>query len=693
MAAVSSAGRDTKKPKTKGPTDVGKGGEEPKQWADKVADKPKLGDAKDDQMQDIVPGKSKAAQEEEDCYANRKWILPAQEAVARKYDSPASQIGVACVIFLNFFISMGQAQALPEEGSGGALVFLVFEYIFNIIFGVELIINMYANWYMPFWTNGWNVFDFLIVIISWLSMVADNLPGISVLRLFRAFRVFRLFKRIPALRLIIVGILKSLPGIANAGVVLALIMGMWAVMGVTFFGEEYPDEFGCFTKAMLTCVQMMTWDSWVSGITRPIVLHYQDWKVPFYFVTYAFFTAIIMANVLIAILVDKYTEAVKAADIEEEEEQASGYAQDPDEVKQLEDEVKKAKEQINNRILLVKTHIEELGAKMPEAVVDVDILPHQERVRNAFEDPKSQVVMAVVICVNFCGSAVQMQLKPLDGSSTQQFFTIMEYGFNTFFLVELIINMYANFWYPFWRSGWNVFDLFIVIVGWIAMLSGDTNVAVLRMFRAVRRSIVAFRVVKLLRLKQLKIIVVGVMRSITGVSYAFLLLGIVMGIWSIMGVDFFGDDWPDEFGNFLKAMLTMFQIMSFDSWSSGIARPIIVDDERSDDFKSGLFFMTYVFISAIIMMNVVLAILIDNFLAAAKEVTDEEAKENKERAQAAGEEDPDHCCLELTKSVNIQLEELEKLIKGPFVEYYAQLKADVEYCQAANGNTSASSAG
>merc|ERR1719191_1395474 len=191
--------------------------------------------------------------------------------------------------------------------------------------------------------------------------------------------------------------------------------------------------------------------------------------------------------------------------------------------------------------------------------------------------------MAVVIGVNFCGSAVQMQLKPLDGSGPQQFFDGMEYGFNTFFLVELIINIYANFWYPFWRSGWNIFDLLIVIIGWIAMLSGDTNVAVLRMFRAVRRSIVAFRVVKLLRLKQLKIIVIGVMRSIAGVSYAFLLLGIVMGIWSIMGVGFFGKHWPDEFGNFSLAMLTMAQLMSFDSWSSGVSRPIILGKEFASE--------------------------------------------------------------------------------------------------------------
>lgn len=70
-----------------------------------------------------------------------------------------------------------------------------------------------------------NVFDFLIVSISWLSMYADQLPGIGVLRLFRAFRVFRLFRRVRSLRLIIEGVLASMPGVSNAFVVLVLLMG------------------------------------------------------------------------------------------------------------------------------------------------------------------------------------------------------------------------------------------------------------------------------------------------------------------------------------------------------------------------------------------------------------------------------------------------------------------------------------
>merc|ERR1719379_1313164 len=76
----------------------------------------------------------------------------------------------------------------------------------------------------------------------------------------------------------------------------------------------------------------------------------------------------------------------------------------------------------------------------------------------------------------------------------------------------------------------------------------------------------------------------------------------------------------------------MLQIMSFDSWSSGIARPIILDPEV-ETVKASIFFMTYVFASAIIMANVVLAILIDKFLSTAKEIFDAETKlEEEEKA-------------------------------------------------------------
>merc|ERR1711904_453328 len=84
-----------------------------------------------------------------------------------------------------------------------------FELAFNLIFLVELLMNMHAHWFLPFWTNSWNVIDFIVVIVSLVAMVGSGNSGFTVLRLFRAFRVFRLFKRIPSLRKIIVGIISA----------------------------------------------------------------------------------------------------------------------------------------------------------------------------------------------------------------------------------------------------------------------------------------------------------------------------------------------------------------------------------------------------------------------------------------------------------------------------------------------------
>merc|ERR1719428_1438101 len=181
--------------------------------------------------------------------------------------------------------------------------------------------------------------------------------------------------------------------------------------------------------------------------------------------------------------------------------------------------------------------------------------------------------------LNFFAAGVQAQLKPLPESGAAGVFHALDYFFNALFFVELLINIYGNFFFPFFKDLWNVFDFAIVTVSLIAAFGDGFDVTALRLFRAFRRSIVAFRIVRLLRLKQVKMIVLGVLKSLPGVSNAFVLLGLIMGIWSIMGVNFYRELFPDEFGSFFKGMLTMLQIMSFDSWSSGITRPIILHEE------------------------------------------------------------------------------------------------------------------
>jgi len=237
-----------------------------------------------------------------------------QEWVRHKYESNFIQIAVAVLIFANFIVSAIEKVVLPQEGSPEQFVFLIFEWFFGLIFTVELAWNMYGSWWSLFWQSGWNWFDFIIVLISLLSLGLGNLPGISVLRLFRAFRVFRLFKRVPSLKLIIEGVVASLPGVSNAFVVLGILMGIWSIMGVEFFKKYDEQSFGDFFKAMFTMWQIMTMDSWASGIARPLIYdHGQIIAGPIFFISFTFIAGIIMTNVVVAILLEKYLECTSKA--------------------------------------------------------------------------------------------------------------------------------------------------------------------------------------------------------------------------------------------------------------------------------------------------------------------------------------------------------------------------------------------
>merc|ERR1719233_541704 len=252
-------------------------------------------------------------QEEADKKLKRK--LPYQNDIKQFYDKKTIQIFVAFLILLNFLISAINSQLLPEKGRDDIALFIfeACEWFFAYAFLIELMVNFYGSYFWEFWKSAWNIFDFVIVIISLLSLYMSNLPGISVLRLFRAFRVVRLFKRIKTMRKMMDSIMKSLPGMAIAFAALFLIMGIYAIIGVNFWRELYPQFFGNFLKSVLSLLQIMTFDSWCSGIARKVIFKGGAIEAV-YFISYVFIASIVMANVLIALLLDEFMNTSQEID-------------------------------------------------------------------------------------------------------------------------------------------------------------------------------------------------------------------------------------------------------------------------------------------------------------------------------------------------------------------------------------------
>jgi len=260
----------------------------------------------------------------------RRCDLPYQLKVHHFYARKDVQIFVAIFIFLNFIISAIEAQVLAdlgedamnliENGNETIHFFDVCEFFFAYAFLGELVVNMWGNFFLPFFKCAWNVFDFFIVIISIMSLYLKHFPGISVLRLFRAFRVVRLFGRVKTMRRLMDTMLRSLPAMAIAFAALFLIVGIYAIIGVDFWKESFPDFFGSFFKAILTLLQVMTFDSWCSGVARDII--FSDGLIPvIYFVTYVFIASIVMINVLVALLLDEFLKAPRDDDSSHDEKE------------------------------------------------------------------------------------------------------------------------------------------------------------------------------------------------------------------------------------------------------------------------------------------------------------------------------------------------------------------------------------
>jgi voltage-gated sodium channel len=241
--------------------------------------------------------------------------LPYQRKIRQFYLLPRVQILVATLILLNFFTAAAQAQMLPEKDSFNSQWFVNFEYFYVWAFVIELVVNLYGHWWSSFWRNGWNWFDFIIVSVSLMSMYFPDLPAISVLRLFRAFRVVRLFKRVKKMRKIIEGIMRSLLALYYTFLCMALIMGIWGIIGVSLFADLVSMDtqgnlnkgyyFGNFFKSILSLGQITTFDSWSSGIVRDIVI-IKGPVAAIYFASYIFVGSILMMNVLVALLLDNY---------------------------------------------------------------------------------------------------------------------------------------------------------------------------------------------------------------------------------------------------------------------------------------------------------------------------------------------------------------------------------------------------
>lgn len=188
----------------------------------------------------------------------------------------------------SYVTAMAGSQLLPEEDTHVYRDFRTLEWSFTLIFTVELILNVVAHWFLPFWKDAWNCFDFVVVGVSLLGLAIPTLPAIGVLRLMRIFKMVRLFKRAKSLRILISALMSSIVPVLNSFAILLLVTSVYAVVATDLFHTK-SEYFVDFMSSMFTLFQMATGDSWSSVITRGLLTEYQGsvkGSVVLFFVSY-----------------------------------------------------------------------------------------------------------------------------------------------------------------------------------------------------------------------------------------------------------------------------------------------------------------------------------------------------------------------------------------------------------------------
>lgn len=220
--------------------------------------------------------------------------------------------------------------------------------------------------------------------------------------------------------------------------------------------------------------------------------------------------------------------------------------------------------------------------------------PWRERLRRFTEDWRFQRVIIGLILVNAAILGLETSQAAMDAAGP--FLLGADRAILAIFVVELALRIAAHGW-RFFRDPWGVFD-FVVVA--IALVPASEAFDVLR----------AMRVLRVLRLisavPRMRRVVGALLGAIPGIGAIVALLGLIFYVAGVMATKLFGAAFPEWFGTLGRSVYTLFQIMTLDSWSMGMVRPIM----EVYPF-AWAFFVPFVLVATFTVLNLFIAVVVN----------------------------------------------------------------------------------
>ncbi|MPY70510.1 MAG: ion transporter [Alphaproteobacteria bacterium] len=220
---------------------------------------------------------------------------------------------------------------------------------------------------------------------------------------------------------------------------------------------------------------------------------------------------------------------------------------------------------------------------------------HRARLRALVESERFRHSVLVLIGVNALTLGLETSAATM--AVAGRFLMMLDTAILAVFVAELALRIYAHGW-RFFRDPWGVFDF--VIVG-IALVPASEAFSALRALRVLR----ALRLVS--GVPRLRRVVEALLGAVPGIGAIGGLLTLIFYVFAVIATNLFGGAFPAWFGSIGESMYSLFQIMTLESWSMGIVRPVM------EVFPyAWAFFVPFIIVSSFTVLNLFIAIIVDS---------------------------------------------------------------------------------
>ncbi|WP_324262550.1 ion transporter [Altererythrobacter sp. H2] len=179
------------------------------------------------------------------------------------------------------------------------------------------------------------------------------------------------------------------------------------------------------------------------------------------------------------------------------------------------------------------------------------------------------------------------------------------------FIAEIGLKLYA-YRLRFFANGWNLFDFVIVAAALVPAGAGASVLRALRILRALRLISVV---------PKMRQVVAGLLSAIPSMGTVIVLLLLIFYVGAVMATKLYGPSFPEWFGSVPRSFYSLFQIMTLESWSMGIVRPVMEVHPYA-----WVFFVPFILVTSFVVLNLFIAIIV----TAMHEASDEEATGERE---------------------------------------------------------------